>query len=116
LLNKNISAQADPVLIEQVLINLIRNAIEAVPHDGTGIIDVSASLKNQNTVRISVADNGVGIDPENLSRIFIPFFTTKTGGSGVGLSLSRQIMKLHNGTLRVTSSISHGSIFTMEWK
>jgi two-component system, NtrC family, nitrogen regulation sensor histidine kinase NtrY len=115
-LNKSIFAQADPVLIEQVLINLMRNAIEAVARDGTGSIEVTASLKVENLVRISVADNGAGIDPETMSRIFIPFFTTKPGGSGIGLSLSRQIMKLHNGFIRVNSGVGSGSVFTMEWK
>jgi nitrogen fixation/metabolism regulation signal transduction histidine kinase len=109
----SVEAKADVALIEQVLINLLKNAMEAVPHDGTGAITIDIKTKNDR-VSISVTDNGMGIDPEVLPRIFVPFFTTKPKGSGIGLSLSRQIMKLHNGSIHI-SSPGTGSIFTIEW-
>lgn len=100
-------------LMEQVLINLVKNAMDAVAHDGTGIITIDVRTK-ANRVAVAITDNGTGIDPEVLPRIFVPFFTTKSKGSGIGLSLSRQIMKLHGGTLQVHPS-EKGSIFTLEW-
>lgn len=107
------TANADQSLIEQVLINLLKNAMEAVAHDGTGVIRIAVSNRNRCTT-IAVADNGPGIDDEILPRIFVPFFTTKPKGSGIGLSLSRQIMKLHNGSIKVQSS-DRGSVFVIEW-
>ena len=109
-----VKAKTDVVLMEQVLINLIKNAIEAVPHDGSGTITIDISSTN-NMARISIADNGSGMDEETMLRIFVPFFTTKASGSGVGLSLSRQIMKLHNGSIKVHSAPGDGSVFTIEW-
>lgn len=106
-------ASADESLLEQVIINLLRNAMDAVPHDGTGIIRIVLAKRNPRTT-IVISDNGPGIDEEVLPRIFIPFFTTKPKGSGIGLSLSRQIMKLHNGTIRVQTS-GKGSVFVVEW-
>ena len=109
----NAEANADIALIEQVLINLIKNAQDAVEHDGSGIITIDIRTKNNRAV-VAIADNGAGIDPEILPRIFVPFFTTKSNGSGIGLSLSRQIMKLHGGTIQVQLP-EKGSIFTLEW-
>jgi two-component system, NtrC family, nitrogen regulation sensor histidine kinase NtrY len=109
-------AQADPALLEQVVINLIKNAMEAVAHDGSGKIAVDVGTRSHNRVSIAVSDNGTGIDPETMPRIFIPFFTTKAKGSGIGLSLSRQIMRLHGGTIRVSSAEGKGSVFTIEWR
>jgi signal transduction histidine kinase len=109
----SITAKADIALLEQVMINLVKNALDAVEHDGTGIITITVGEKN-NRVTIAVADNGAGIDPEMLPRIFVPFFTTKPNGSGIGLSLSRQIMKLHGGNIHVHLP-ERGSIFTLEW-
>jgi two-component system, NtrC family, nitrogen regulation sensor histidine kinase NtrY len=107
---------ADPGLIEQVLINIVKNAIEAVSHAGSGVIGIYAKKPDESSVSIAVSDNGPGMDADTLSRIFIPFFTTKTNGTGIGLSLSRKIMKLHHGAIRVQSSPGEGSIFTIEWK
>jgi nitrogen fixation/metabolism regulation signal transduction histidine kinase len=111
----DLSAKTDSALIEQVLINLIKNAMEAVAHDGSGIIRIDARIKLGNIISIVIADNGPGIDPETINRIFIPFFTTKNKGSGIGLSLSRQIMKLHGGNIKVNSTPGKGSVFTIEW-
>jgi nitrogen fixation/metabolism regulation signal transduction histidine kinase len=109
----NLTANGDASLLEQVLINLLKNALEAVASDGTGLIRIIFRKKNHQTL-IFVTDNGPGIDAETLPRIFVPFFTTKPKGSGIGLSLSRQIMKIHNGTIKVQTS-ERGSVFVMEW-
>jgi two-component system, NtrC family, nitrogen regulation sensor histidine kinase NtrY len=111
--SRPIICHGDRSLLEQVVINLLKNAIEALPRDGTGMIRIIARQKNAQTV-IIVSDNGPGIDEEILTRIFVPFFTTKQKGSGIGLSLSRQIMKLHNGSLKAQTS-EKGSVFVMEW-
>jgi two-component system nitrogen regulation sensor histidine kinase NtrY len=112
----SVPAKADIALMEQVLINLIKNAMEAVAHDGAGIISIGARIKEGNIVSITVSDNGPGVDPEILSKIFIPFFTTKSKGTGIGLSLSRQIIKLHGGNIKVSSAPEKGSVFTVEWR
>ena len=100
---------ADKDLIEQVLINLIKNARE---NDATDI-RISAGLSSGERPYIRIEDNGTGIEHEVLDRIFIPFFTTKPTGSGIGLTISRQIMHLHRGTITVSSEPGKGSIFTL---
>ena len=100
---------ADKDLIEQVLINLIKNARE---NDATAI-RISAGLSSGERPYIRIEDNGTGIEQEVLDRIFIPFFTTKPTGSGIGLTISRQIMHLHRGTITVSSEPGKGSIFTL---
>ena len=94
---------ADENLISQVLINLIRNAREAVADTPGGKIKITASGNRDRHAEICVTDNGPGIPPEILDEIFVPFFTTRKNGSGIGLSISRQIMKVHGGTLKVRS-------------
>ncbi len=97
---------ADPGLIEQVLINLVLNAVEAMEGQKDypdPLIRLSANLDDTGKVFIRVTDNGPGIEKDALSKVFIPFFSTKKKGSGIGLSLSRQIMKLHNGSIAVHS-------------
>jgi two-component system nitrogen regulation sensor histidine kinase NtrY len=106
---------ADPDLIEQVLINLVLNAADAVKGCQQPRIDMFASLDDRGRPVIQVKDNGTGIAPENLDRIFIPFFSTKEGGSGIGLALSRQIMRLHNGSISVASKPGE-TIFTLRFK
>lgn len=103
---------ADANQIEMVLLNLIRNAIESLIDWPSPLIRIDA-YSADNRVGIRVADNGPGIEPEALEKIFIPFFTTKKTGSGIGLSLSRQIMQLHGGQLTVVSSPGQGSTFTL---
>ena len=103
--------------MEQVLINLIKNAIQALCAEDDGndkIIDLRAQQNEKNEITISIKDNGPGIDDEALSKIFIPFFTTKKHGSGIGLSLSKQIIRKHNGSLNVKSSIDQGAEFTIK--
>ncbi|MEM1041793.1 MAG: ATP-binding protein [Bacteroidota bacterium] len=94
---------ADEELIEQVLINLLLNAMQALAGQPDARITLRARVGETGQVMIEVQDNGPGIEPEARERIFVPFFTTKTTGSGIGLSLSRQILRLHGGTLTVRS-------------
>ncbi len=107
-------AEVDVNLIEQVLINLVINALEAVKERPDPRIVLSASHEN-NRLQIKVADNGVGISPELLDKIFIPFFSTKKSGSGIGLSLCKQIMLLHKGSIQVQSVEDKGSAFLLQF-
>ena len=106
---------ADPELIEQVLINLLLNALHAVTGKKEARIDLSSRLDGRGKTIIQVKDNGLGISEENIEEIFVPFFSTKEGGSGIGLSLSRQIMRLHNGTISVHSDPNVETIFTLRF-
>jgi nitrogen fixation/metabolism regulation signal transduction histidine kinase len=112
---EDLTITADKNLIEQVLINLIKNAIQAFDDQGDKIIELKASLNDKSRPIISIRDNGNGIDPEAMEKIFIPFFTTKKTGSGIGLSLSRQIMRQHQGTLTVKSTLEKGTEFFMRF-
>jgi len=107
--------QADLELIEQVMINLIRNAIEALKETEDPVLEIKAFQTISGGIGISVSDNGQGIDPENLDNIFVPFFSTKKEGSGIGLSLTRQIMQMHKGRIEVESEQGRGSCFTLEF-
>ena len=100
---KTLELAADPELIEQALINILLNALHAVEGRENAKIILLAQLDGRSKTIIQVKDNGYGISKENIDKIFIPFYSTKEGGSGVGLSLSRQIMRLHNGTISVQS-------------
>ncbi|MEM1137273.1 MAG: sensor histidine kinase, partial [Bacteroidota bacterium] len=86
-----------------VLINLIKNASQAVRGLSNPKVEISSKIDENQKVVIIIADNGPGIIPEAIDQIFIPFYTTKKEGSGLGLSLSRQIMQLHKGSLTVNS-------------
>jgi len=107
---------ADPALLEQVLINLVLNACEAVRGQDRPRVELAASLDERGRPVIQVRDNGGGIAPENLDKIFVPFFSTKEGGSGIGLSLSRQIMRLHGGSISAASKPGHETAFTLRFK
>jgi two-component system nitrogen regulation sensor histidine kinase NtrY len=111
----DLTIMADKGLIEQVLINLIKNAIQAFEDQPDKQIVLRAYCNQKLRPVISVSDNGTGIDPEALEKIFIPFFTTKKTGSGIGLSLSRQIMRQHQGTLTVKSTPGRGTEFIMRF-
>ncbi|WP_299700075.1 ATP-binding protein [uncultured Pontibacter sp.] len=106
---------ADRGMVEQVLINLIKNAMEAVQEKETKQVVVRAYLDERSRVCIEVEDNGQGMTPEATSKIFIPFYTTKQHGSGIGLSLSRQIMRLHNGSISVNSALDKGTTFILRF-
>jgi signal transduction histidine kinase len=111
----DITLEADTALVEQMLINLIVNAIEAVKDLEEPKIYLSAYLSNNNKTIIKVADNGPGISEELLDKIFIPFFSTKKSGSGIGLSLCKQIMLLHKGNIQVQSKVNEGTAFTLQF-
>ncbi len=106
---------ADPELIEQVLINLLVNALHAVERCAHPMVRMSARINERSRVVIQVADNGTGIMQEVQAKIFIPFFTTKQKGSGIGLSLSRQIMRLHGGSINVFSIPNERTVFTLRF-
>ncbi len=112
---ESLELTADPELIEQVLINLLLNAIQAVEDQVDARIELAARMDERGRIIIQVADNGPGIIEEALEKVFIPFFTTKPGGSGIGLSLSRQIMRLHRGTISVHSQPNVETIFTLRF-
>lgn len=112
--SEELSMQADKTMIEQVMINLIKNAIQAFDNQVQKKIFLS-SYSNEGHVIISVKDNGNGIDPDALERIFVPFFTTKKTGSGIGLSLSRQIMRQHGGQITVKSKLGEGTEFLLRF-
>jgi signal transduction histidine kinase len=99
---------ADPGHVTQVLLNLMLNGLQAMPHGGTLTLEAKASSGN---LLIAVTDTGTGIAPENLSRIFEPYFTTKAQGSGLGLAISRRIIEAHGGTLTVANELGGGCRF-----
>ena len=104
--------EADVNLVEQMLINLLINAMDAVKERPTPRILLSA-YKEGNRYIIKVADNGIGIPEELVDKIFIPFFSTKKSGSGIGLSLCKQIMLLHKGNIQVQSVEGEGTVFVL---
>lgn len=103
--------RGDPDLLEQVLINLIRNAVEAVEGRDDPRISLDIGEISGYQVNIKIGDNGPGMNKEIMDKIFVPFFSTKQGGSGIGLSLSRQIVMMHRGSIEVSSKEGKGSIF-----
>ena len=107
-----LTIQADVEMIEQVLINLMKNAIEALAETAEPRLDLVGRY-DENSVKIEVIDNGPGIIKEALEHIFVPFYTTKRTGSGIGLSLSRQIMQMHNGSITAESEPGVRTVFTL---
>ena len=111
----NLELSADEQLIEQVLINLLKNAIQALENTVNPVIEVKAFTDLSGKIVVQMIDNGQGILPEVLDKIFVPFFTTKPKGSGIGLSLSRQILRLHGGTLTAHSEPDVETVFTLKF-
>ena len=111
----NLMLTADPDLIEQVLINLVINSIHAVQDVEKPTIRIQAVSTSQHRVSISVSDNGYGIKPDNIEKIFVPFFTSKKEGSGIGLSLAREIMRLHKGNITVRSNPQIETTFSLHF-
>jgi signal transduction histidine kinase len=101
----------DAALLEQVIINLITNAIEALKNIDNAKLHIQAGMAD--VPYIKVIDNGKGIEEGIIDKIFIPFFTTKKNGNGIGLSICKQIMLLHNGDIQVHSIPHKGTIFTL---
>lgn len=112
---ENLFILADKTMIEQVLINLIKNAIQAFDDQPDKKIELTARSNEKGRAVISVKDNGSGIDNEALEKIFIPFFSTKKTGSGIGLSLSKQIMLQHEGRITVKSKLGEGTEFILRF-
>ncbi len=112
-INYEMEIYADENLISLVLINLIKNAVEANEKNPECKIEISAGYDTNEKPEICVSDNGPGISKENIEEIFIPFFTTREKGSGIGLSISKQIMGVHGGTLKVTSVPNKETIFCL---
>jgi len=110
---EDIAIVADFAQVEQILINLVKNSIEALNNRGNGTILMKAFYGDGSTI-IQVEDNGAGIPYAIIEDIFVPFFTTKKNGSGIGLSLSKQIMQNHNGAISVNSYPGKGTTFTLK--
>ncbi len=110
---ETLELSADEHLLEQVIINLVKNAIHALEGRPDSTIQLISSQNSRGKTIIQVIDNGPGIIPNVLERIFIPFFTTKPQGSGIGLSLSRQILRLHGGTINAYSEPEVETKFTL---
>jgi len=109
-----LTMQADVEMIEQVLINLLKNALEALTEIKNPQLQLIGRY-DESAVKIEVIDNGPGIIKEALEHIFVPFYTTKRTGSGIGLSLSRQIMQMHNGSITVESEPEVKTVFTLRF-
>lgn len=113
--DKDLQLMVDRSQMEQVLINLLKNASEACAENPRAEICVATSYSAENQIfQLSVTDNGCGILPDVLDKIFIPFFTTKPTGSGIGLTLCKQIVALHGGSLQATSDVGKGSCFVLK--
>jgi len=113
--DENQTLNLDPALIEQVLINLLRNSIHALEGRPDKRIEIK-SYHDESATVIEVSDSGKGISEKELKDIFIPFFSTKKDGSGIGLSLSKQIMSLHGGRIRVRSKVAEGTAFYLTFR
>jgi signal transduction histidine kinase len=103
----------DPELMEHVLINLVQNAIDALSNRNDPAIRMGSRLGNRGEVEIFVADNGEGIDDATGEKIFIPFFTTRKNGSGIGLALAKQILHLHHADITFISTPGEGTEFVI---
>lgn len=108
-----IHLMADSILLEQVFINIFKNAIEALEGIADPEISILVDKTPQGKVTIQVVDNGQGIPQDVVDQIFVPFFTTKQNGSGIGLSLSQQIIRLHGGNIYLQSKVGEGTIVTL---
>lgn len=110
----HLKCRADKTLIEQVILNLVKNAIEVLTGSHDGIITLEAGKVNMANL-ITISDNGPGIPKELMDKVFIPFFTTKKKGTGVGLSFARKVMKLHGGQILIHSEINNGTRITLQF-
>jgi signal transduction histidine kinase len=106
---------ADIDLLDQALINLVRNAIEALRDAPEGRIGLHALQEAGGRVTIAVSDNGPGISADQREKVFVPFFTTKRQGSGIGLSLVRQIAAVHNGTVNIVETAGGGATVSLRF-
>ncbi len=111
----NLEIATDPELLEQILINFLNNSIQSLKESNEGIITLSANIDDRGRIIINVKDNGPGIPAEIIDKIFIPFFSTKKEGSGIGLSISQQIIRALGGTINVISEPAKNTIFTLRF-
>ncbi|RKY84232.1 hypothetical protein DRQ09_08905 [candidate division KSB1 bacterium] len=109
--NDNLELEIDPNQISQVFSNLIRNAIQSMPEGGNLTINCE---KEGHSCNISFIDTGVGINEEDIDKLYIPFYTTRTQGIGLGLSISQKIIENHNGKIKIESVPGKGSTFKIE--
>ena len=114
--NPKSQIEIDPYLIEQVLINLLLNAIDSCANEREGKIEFASKTDINGLHIIQIKDNGKGIRPEIMDRIFVPFFSTKKTGSGIGLSLCKQIMIMHQGKIHVQSEFGKGTLIRLLFK
>jgi len=112
---ENLQILADRILLEQVLINLVKNALQALDNKTTKHITLRAIHDRMGKVLLTISDNGAGIEPQARKNLFVPFFTTKKNGSGIGLSFSRQVMRLHGGSIEVQSKLGEGTTFILRF-
>ncbi|TRX72657.1 PAS domain-containing sensor histidine kinase [Carboxylicivirga sp. M1479] len=112
--DKNTSYLLDEQLLEQTLINLIKNSIEALDKE-PALITIKAHIRDH-LLKIQIIDNGKGIPPDELDKVCVPFYTTRQGGNGIGLALSQQVMRLHGGQLQIQSEVGKGSRVTLLFK
>jgi signal transduction histidine kinase len=110
--SEDVLLYADEGQITQILINLVKNAVQAEAKN----IMITAEINLSEHIIINVTNDGHPISKESQEEIFVPFYTTKQEGTGIGLSLSRQIMRLHNGSLKLTRSDAHSTVFTLIFK
>jgi len=113
ILPENLEITADPDLIEHVLINLIKNSIQAITDSENGMIKLRAEINERGKAVIKIIDNGPGISEEIIDRVFVPFYSTKKEGSGIGLSISQSIIRAHNGSISVQSVPNEETVFTI---
>lgn len=109
LLSRDLQIKADQNLLEQVIINILRNAIEAMDKSINPELKIDIKITEENRTQLTIKDNGIGMNAEILDNIFVPFYTTKKEGSGIGLSLSKQIMQMHGGSVYVNSQENKGT-------
>lgn len=112
---KNLEVYADEKQLDQVLVNLVKNALQSLNGDSNGVIQLLGEKDDPGKLIIKVTDNGPGVPPDLLDKIFIPFFTTRENGSGIGLSLSKHIMRIHGGSLKVESILSERTSFILRF-
>jgi signal transduction histidine kinase len=105
--------EGDRVQLQQVILNLIVNAVEAMSgiDEGSRRLQISAEIDGSNCVLVAVRDSGPGLDPASMERLFDPFYTTKSSGMGMGLSICRSIVDAHGGRIWATADVPHGATF-----
>lgn len=112
-IDDTLNVLGDPKLLDQVFINIVTNALHALRQTSSPKLKIVCALNDEKSVVVDITDNGYGIDDDKLDKIFIPFFSTKDDGSGIGLSLCQQIMNLHGGFIEVESTGNDGATFKL---